>query len=281
MTWIGLHSAAMPRLRTQKTMSIDRSVRNAKNQEQLLTIRPNHAQRRVVDISKGVPPRVVLQLLREGRHYRLVNPFWPQSLDGVNGLHAANIDDNPKHVRLAKPQRHDTQGNRGKVGAERASVPAKPSQMVQVRTQNHSCRSHVGVIETREEEQHREQGDVDCSVERVLREYPELRRRVRLVKTGLDLMATQEGQVGQNHQGDGAGGSQALSIADIRGWRGAGFDYTWNQKREEISASCQCLLLGNLASSVQSRGRGDLVIPLKKSALAVLLRLRDMENLIL
>ncbi len=88
----------------------------------------------------------------------------------MHRLEPAHVNNNPKDIRLPHEQRRDAQHDSPQViPHSRRSLP-NPAEMIPVRNKHHQRGHNIGVVQSGEEKDDRERGNVHPGMERVGRD---------------------------------------------------------------------------------------------------------------
>jgi len=222
-----------------------------------------------VHVPDRVSPGVESNVLEKGeRVIRRLERGRLERADSVRRFQSAHVDHDPKHVRLPHRQRSNSQNHGPEAIQKPGGLRADSEQVILVGKQHSQGRHDIGVVQSREEENDGEQGDVDACMKRI--------RRPRLpVYQGV----TACGDHGRQESG------QYISRPECLGAAFCHDPELMVGHRQDVPGICQkgftdSRMKGCINNLQAGRG-GDLVIPAPPSSFAVCLGLGDVEELIL
>lgn len=114
-----------------------------------------------MDIPYRVPPRIEPYEAGKGCEPRSLNRTRPQRFNRVENFHAAHVDYNPEDIGL--PHEEGEYPKKDGPDAAHDAAPTFPrdaAQMVPIRNKYHDGRKNIRIVQGREEEKCRKEGDV-------------------------------------------------------------------------------------------------------------------------
>ena len=210
-----------------------------------------------MDPAQRIPPDMEPDTLSEGLEGRHFDRRGFQRADRMDSLQTAKVDHQPEHIGLPHQECSNPEQDDQHV-ASKAGPGLHAEQMVCVGVYDREGGRQIGVVESGEEEEKREEADIDGAEVGV--ERPPGQAKAVVASLGR-LHRTEGGDGDELERGQDDEGIEAADVGD-----GAGTAHRpVEDDREEVEA----------------RRGGDLVIPLPEAAVAVLLGLRDVEELVL